>query len=268
MKKFLSLLLISFAMPAMAFHPLPWQIFFQYPATELMNDIIELHNFLMWIMLGIVVVVVALITYVCIRFSKRFNPNPAKFSHNVAIEIIWTLIPVLILCIIVVPTYKLLHKAEKIPPVEMTIKVVGYQWYWHYEYPDHGNFGFDSYMLQDKDLKAGDFRLLEVDNKIVIPENTTVRFLITAGDVLHSFAVPSFGIKTDAVPGRVNQTWARVFTRGVYYGQCSELCGVNHGYMPIKIEVVSKEEFEHWIEFAKQKYALNNLKNKLLLSKL
>jgi cytochrome c oxidase subunit II len=157
---------------------------------------------------------------------------------------------------------RLEHKA---PPTEMVIKVIGYQWYWHYIYPDHDNIEFDSYLITQENLKAGQKRLLEVDNRIVIPENTTVKFLITAGDVLHSFAIPSLGIKMDAVPGRVNETWTKVDKKGVYYGQCSELCGVNHGFMPIAIEVVSKEEFETWLQAAKAKFATSS--TKLAISK-
>jgi len=247
--------------------PEPWQINFQQPATDLMSEVIDFHNFLMVIITGIVVVVLGLLTYICIRFSRKRNPIPSKFSHNVAIEIIWTLIPVIILCVIAVPSFRLLKEEVKMPPAEFTIKVIGYQWYWNYQFPDHGNFSFDSYMLDKTQLQPGQHRLLDVDNRIVIPENTVVRLLITAGDVIHSFAVPSFGIKTDAVPGRVNETWIKVNQRGVYYGQCSELCGVNHGFMPIAIEVVSKEEFNHWIEHAKQKFAQNKFEKLIALKK-
>lgn len=246
--------------------PQPWQISFQPPATEIMEDFIWLHDFLMLIMTGIILVVLGLLTYICVRFSRKNNPVAMKFTHNAKAEIIWTLIPVLILCIIAIPSFKLLKKAETIPPAELTVKVIGYQWYWGYEYPDHGGFSFDSYMIPQENLKAGDHRLLEVDNRIVIPENTVVRFLITSADVIHSFAVPSFGIKTDAVPGRINETWVKVKERGVYYGQCSELCGVNHGFMPIAVQVVSKEEFANWVEEAKTKFAQSTL-NKFLALK-
>ena len=145
--------------------------------------------------------------------------------------------------------------AEHAPSADMTIKVVGSQWYWSYSYPDHGNFGFDSYMIQEADLKPGQLRLLEVDNRIVVPQGATIKFLITAADVLHSFSVPAFGIKTDAVPGKINETWVKVEKKGVFYGQCSELCGIKHGFMPIAVEVVSKEEFEEWVNNAKIKFA-------------
>jgi cytochrome c oxidase subunit 2 len=172
------------------------------------------------------------------------------------IEIVWTVIPIIILVIISIPSFRVLRDAENPPAAEMTIKVVGYQWYWHYIYPDHGNFEYDSYIIKDEDLKPGQKRLLDVDRRLVIPENTVVKFLVTAGDVIHSFAVPSLALKTDAVPGRINESWTKVLKKGVYYGQCSELCGVNHGFMPIAIEVVSKEEFAQWV--AKNKTANTN----------
>jgi cytochrome c oxidase subunit 2 len=198
----------------------------------------------------------ALLAYVIFKFNAKANPIPATFSHNVLIEIIWTVIPVMIIVIIAIPSFRILRMAEKIPQADMIIKVVGYQWYWHYIYPDN-NIEFDSYLITDKNLKSGQKRLLEVDNRIVIPENVTVKFLITAGDVIHSFAVPSLGIKMDAVPGRTNETWTKISKKGVYYGQCSELCGVNHGFMPIAIEVVSKEDFDKWIINAKTKFSLS-----------
>jgi cytochrome c oxidase subunit 2 len=196
---------------------------------------------------SIVVLVIGLLSYVCLRFNARANPVPAKFSHNVLIEIIWTVIPVIILIVIAIPSFRTLNYAEKVPAADLTIKVVGYQWYWHYAYPDNGGFEFDSNMIADKDLLPGQKRLLEVDNRILIPEGKIVRFVITAADVIHSFAVPAFGVKTDAIPGKINETWVKVDKQGVYYGQCSELCGVNHGFMPIAVQVVSSEEFEAWV---------------------
>ncbi|WP_341793829.1 cytochrome c oxidase subunit II [Rickettsia endosymbiont of Ceutorhynchus obstrictus] len=230
-----------------ASEPLPWQIGFQPPASPIMEELHKFHDFLLYISVAIVLFVTGLLIYVCIRFKAKNNPVPAKFSHNILIEIIWTVIPIIILVVIAVPSFRILRHAEKIPEADLTIKVVGYQWYWHYIYPDHNNLEFDSYMITDENLKPDQKRLLDVDNRIVIPENTTVRFLITAGDVIHSFAVPSLGFKIDAVPGRVNETWTRIAKKGVYYGQCSELCGINHGFMPIAIEVVSKEDFDNWV---------------------
>ncbi|WP_041405297.1 cytochrome c oxidase subunit II [Rickettsia prowazekii] len=243
--------------------PLAWQITFQPPASPIMEELYHFHNFLLYIGTAIVLFVAGLLGFVCIRFNAKNNPVPAKFAHNLLIEIIWTVIPIIILVIIAVPSFRILRHAEKIPEIDLTIKVVGYQWYWHYIYPDYDNLEFDSVMISDKNLQIGQKRLLDVDNRIVIPENTTVRFLITAGDVIHSFAVPSLGFKIDAVPGRINETWTRVTKKGVYYGQCSELCGINHGFMPIAIEVVSKEDFNNWIAL-KNKTAMNNKSSKLM----
>lgn len=244
-----------------ASEPLPWQIGFQPAATPVMEEVINLHHFLMILMSCVVVLVLCLILYVCIRFNAKTHPVPNKFSHNVLIEVIWTVIPAILLVIIAIPSFKVLHFVETIPQSDMTIKVVGKQWYWTYSYPDHGAFEFDSYIIPEDKLQTGQKRLLEVDNRLVVPVGQVIRFLITASDVIHSFAVPAFGIKTDAVPGRVNETWIKVDKPGVYYGQCSELCGVNHGFMPIAIEVVSKEEFDAWVQNAKQKFASNNLIN-------
>jgi cytochrome c oxidase subunit 2 len=255
MRKILFLLsMILFAQISSADFPRPWQMTFQTAVSPVMEKIVNLHNDLMYLMTAIVIFVVVLLGYVCVKFSAKRNPVPQTFSHNVKLEIIWTLIPVIILMIIAVPTFRTLYYVERVENAEMTVKVVGYQWYWHYQYPDHGNFEYDSYMINDKDLKEKQIRLLEVDNRVIIPVNTTVRFLVTAGDVIHSFAVPAFGIKTDAVPGRINETWVKVTKPGVYYGQCSELCGVNHAFMPIAVEVVSKEEFDEWIKVAQKKF--------------
>lgn len=237
--------------------PSNWQMLFQTPSSPLMQELEWLHHFLLVIICGIVLFVSGLLAYVCIKFNAKVNPVPATFSHNVLVEIVWTIIPVIILIVIAIPSFRILRLAEKAPPAELVVKVVGYQWYWHYIYPDN-NIEFDSYMISDKDLKPGQKRLLDVDNKIIIPENTNVKFLITAGDVIHSFAIPSLGIKIDAVPGRVNETWTRVEKKGVYYGQCSELCGVNHGFMPIALEVVSREEFDNWMVKTKEKYSFSS----------
>ena len=241
--------------PALAFKPLPWQLNFQEAASPMMMELHNFHNFLLILSSAIVVFVFFLIMYVIIRFNARINPIPAKFTHNITIEIIWTVIPIILLVVIAIPSFRILKMAEHTPPADMTIKVVGSQWFWTYSYPDHGDFGFDSYMIQDVDLKPGQLRLLEVDNRIVVPQGATIKFLITAADVIHSFAVPALGLKTDAVPGRTNEAWTRIDKRGVYYGQCSELCGVNHGFMPIAIEVVSEEEFAVWLKQAKLKFA-------------
>ena len=263
MKKFFSaIFIIIFSNNCFASRPYPWQINFQEAASPIMRELHNFHNLLLIITGAIVFFVIFLIFYVAIRFNAKANPIAAKFTHNIAIEIIWTIIPIILLIIIAIPSFRILKIAEHIPQSDMTIKVVGSQWFWSYEYPDHNNIAFDSYMIQDSDIKPGQLRLLEVDNRIIIPQGAVIKFLITAADVIHSFAVPALGIKTDAVPGRVNETWTKIDKLGVYYGQCSELCGVNHGFMPIAIEVVTKEEFAKWIERAKIKFA----KNKPILS--
>jgi cytochrome c oxidase subunit 2 len=238
-----------------AAEPYNWQLLFQTPASPAMEELQSFHNLLLVIISLIVLVVLALLVYVCLRFNAKANPVPNKFSHNIKLEIIWTIIPCIILVIIAIPSFRIMKIVDRIPETEMTVKVVGYQWYWHYIYPDHDNIEFDSYMLDSKNLQPGQKRLFDVDNRLVVPENTNIKFVITAGDVIHSFAVPALALKTDAVPGRANETWTKINSKGVYYGQCSELCGVNHGFMPIAIEVVSKEEFKQWLVDAKQKFA-------------
>jgi cytochrome c oxidase subunit 2 len=249
---------------AFADQPVPWQIDFQRPATPTMEKIHSLYYFMLVMLAAIVAFVVGLMAYVLIRFRASNNPIPSTTSHNVLIEILWTAIPVVLLTIIAIPTFKIIYFANEVPEAEFTLKVVGHQWYWSYQYPDHDNIAFDSYMIQDKDLKPGQKRLLDVDNRIVVPEKTIIRIQVTGADVIHSFAVPSFGIKIDAVPGRVNETWIKVDEPGVYYGQCSELCGAQHAFMPIAVEVVSKEEFQNWLAQAKTKYANDNNQYKTL----
>lgn len=256
MKSPLITIFLLFSFNCLADQPHAWQMMFQTPASPLMEELDKFHNFLL-ITIGLIVfTVVALLGYVCIRFNAKANPIPATFSHYLPIEIVWTIIPIIILIIIAIPSFRILRFAEIIPKSEMTIKVVGNQWYWHYIYPDHDNIEFDSYMILDANLKPGQKRLLEVDNRLVIPVDTTVKFLITGADVIHSFAIPSLGIKMDAVPGRINETWTRISKQGVYYGQCSELCGANHGFMPIAIEVISKEEFAQWLISAKTRFSM------------
>lgn len=242
-----------------ASEPHPWQLYFQPAATTIMSDIDNLHRLIMYILSAVTLSILIVMAYVSYRFHYTRNPVPAKFTHNVLIEIVWTIIPVIILCFISVPSFELLREDTDIDPSEMTIKIVGHQWYWEYSYPDNGGFKFDSYMLDSKKLSAGQKRLLDVDNRVVIPQGTTIRFIVTAADVLHSFAVPSFGVKVDAVPGRVNETYVNVPSTGLYYGQCSEICGVNHGFMPIAIQVVTKEDFAKWVEESKTKFAHTSL---------
>lgn len=233
-----------------------WETGFQAPATERMRQIEEFHDLLLYIIVAITVFVLALLVIVMVRFNARANKTPSTWTHNTALELIWTVVPIAILMVIAFPSFALLYYSDTIPPADITIKAVGHQWYWSYEYPDSGNFTFDSLMLDDAKAAAnGDPRLLGVDNRLVVPVGKTVRVLVTATDVIHSFTVPAFGFKIDAVPGRVNQTWFKAEREGVFYGQCSELCGANHAYMPIAVEVVSEERFAQWVEEAKQKFA-------------
>ena len=247
----LILILIFFTSPLVASHPEPWQMTFQPAASPMMEEIVSMHHLLLTIISAIACFVVLLLGYVIYRFRAKKNLIPSKTSHHVVLEIIWTLVPVIILVIIGIPSIKLLFALDKPQDAQMTIKVIGRQWYWSYEYPTNDPakpITFDSYMVEEKDLKPGMHRLLEVDNRVIVPVDTTVRILVTSSDVLHSFAVPSLGIKKDAVPGRINETWFRIAKEGVYYGQCSELCGVRHGFMPIAIHVVSKEQYDEWLK--------------------
>jgi len=240
---------------ALASEPLPWEMNFQPPGSPIMREIESFHDALFIVTAAITVFVLALLIYVIWRFNERANPQPSRTSHNTLIEVIWTVVPVIILVTVAIPSYRLLYAEDVLPKADMTVKAVGHQWYWSYEYPDNGGFGFDSVMIADKELKPGQRRLLDVDNAVVVPVNTTVRVITTAMDVLHSWAVPSLGVKTDAVPGRLNELWFKVEREGTYYGQCSELCGVNHGFMPIAVQAVSKEKFDAWAAEAKKKFA-------------
>ncbi len=241
--------------------PQPWQMNFRPSATPVMDDIVEFHNLLLVIEVIIVLFVLGLMVYICVKFNAKANPVPSKTTHNSLLEVVWTVIPIIVLIVIAVPSMKLLVFMDKAPKekVEMTLKVIGHQWYWSYEYPDAGNLAFDSNIIPDEEIDAskGQIRLLEVDNRIAIPVDTTIRVLMTSEDVLHNWAVPAFGIKMDTVPGRINESWIRVpaARAGVYRGQCSELCGVNHGYMPIVIEAKSKQDFAKWLNKAKKEFA-------------
>lgn len=235
--------------------PTPWKLGMQDGVTPVWTDMSNFHDLLMWIITLISGFVLVLLVYVMVRFRAAANPAPSKTSHNTLVEVIWTVVPILILIVIAVPSFKLLYFADKTHDSELTIKAIGKQWYWSYEYPDNGNFTFDATMTADADLKPGQPRLLETDNAVVVPVNTNIRLLVTAADVIHAWAIPAFGVKKDAVPGRTNETWFRAEREGVYYGQCSELCGANHAFMPIKVEVVSKEAYAKWVEEAQQKFA-------------
>ena len=240
---------------AWANQPKNWQLGFQDSASQGMTEIVNFHNnILLPVIIAITVFVLFLMIYTCIRFRESKNPNPSKTTHNVAVEVLWTLIPCLILIVMAVPSFKLLYKQDTIPKVDVTIKAVGYQWYWGYEYPDE-NIIFESYMIKEDELKENQPRLLTVDHEVVVPVNKVVKVLITANDVLHAWALPSFGVKRDAVPGRINETWFKAEKVGTYYGQCSELCGIQHAFMPITVRVVTDEEYAIWLAEAKMKFA-------------
>jgi cytochrome c oxidase subunit 2 len=230
--------------------PGPWKFDLQASATPVMDSIMRFHNWLLVIITIITLFVLALLVTVIIKFNARANPVPSRTTHNAVIEVAWTLIPVLILVAIAVPSFRLLFEELDIPKADLTVKVTGKQWYWSYAYPDNGKFEFDSLLAQDKQP-----RLLGVDNEMVVPVNKVVRVQTTGADVIHSFAVPAFGIKIDSIPGRLNETWFKANMTGMFYGQCSELCGKDHAFMPIAVRVVNDQEFATWVEFARKKYA-------------
>ncbi len=242
--------------------PSDWQIGPQQAATPVMDDIVWFHDYLLVIITCITVFVLALLVIVILRFNARAHPTPSRTTHNTLLEVAWTLVPVLILLSIAIPSFKYLFFQLNIPKSDLTVKATGKQWFWSYAYPD-SKFEFDSLMLSDKerkakldkDPKADVPRLLAVDNELVVPVNKVVRVQVTGADVIHSWAVPSFGVKIDAIPGRLNETWFKAEREGVYYGQCSELCGKDHAFMPIMVRVVSEQAFSAWLEDAKKKYA-------------
>jgi cytochrome c oxidase subunit II len=238
-------------------HPEPWQLGMQQGATPVMDDIIWFHNFLVWAITAIALFVLVLLIIVVVKFNARSNPTPSRTTHNTTIEVIWTVVPVLILVTIAVPSFRLLFYQLNMPKADVTVKATGKQWFWSYSYPDN-KFEFDSLMVQEKDLKPGQPRLLAVDNELVVPVNKVVHVLTTGADVIHSFAVPAFGIKIDAIPGRLNETWFKAEREGIYYGQCSELCGKDHAFMPIMVRVVNDKDYTAWIEQAKKKYATDD----------
>lgn len=239
---------------AYADKPGRWEYNFQKAATPVMEKVHELHDLLLIIMLIVVSFVLLMLAVIVFRFRASRNPVPSSTTHNTWLEVVWTAIPVLILLIIAVPSFKLIFYADKAKDPELTLKITGHMWYWSYEYPEH-NISFDSTVIPDADLKPGQLRLLDVDNQIILPVQTTVRLLFTGADVIHSWTVPSFGVKKDCVPGRLNEAWIYVEREGTYYGQCSEICGMRHGFMPISVKVVSKEEFQNWLESSKTKVA-------------
>jgi len=266
-KKFLYSLLFILPSSVIANEPVDWQLGFQKSASKTMSDIVWFHDYMLLpIITAITVFVLFLLAYACVRFRASKNPVASTTSHNTTIEVIWTLVPCLILIVMAVPSFKVLYSQDEIPKADVTIKAIGYQWYWGYEYPDE-NIVFDSYMIEDKDLKEGQPRLLAVDNEVVVPVNKVVKVMITANDVLHAWALPSFGVKRDAVPGRINETWFKADRTGTFYGQCSELCGIKHAFMPITVNVVSEEDYNNWLENAKVKFAKDEISNNIKVAK-
>ena len=240
---------------AHAGQPVDWQMGLQAAASPVMESMTDFHNFLLVIIFSIASFVMILLLIVIVRFNAKANPVPSKTSHNTVLEVVWTVVPILILVVIAVPSFRLLFFYDTVPDSAMTIKAVGHQWYWSYEYPDDGDFGFDALMVADDELAEGEPRLLATDEKIVLPVDTDIRVLVTAEKVIHAWAVPALGVKIDATPGRLSETWLKITKEGKYYGQCSELCGVNHGFMPIEIHAVSKQEYAAWVTKAKETYS-------------
>nr|WP_067341218.1 cytochrome c oxidase subunit II [Stappia indica] len=255
---------LAFAGAASAAQPMPWQLGYQPAATEVMEDITWFTDFTLVIVTIITLFVLGLLVWCIMRFNSKANPTPSRTSHNTFIEVVWTLVPILVLVMISIPSFRLLYKQIEIPEYDMTIKVTGYQWYWGYEYTDEAmsDISFESIMLREESERAERAaafnrpieeypRLLAVDNEVIVPVGKTVRLQITAADVMHSFAMPAFGVKMDAIPGRLNETWFNAKQTGIFYGQCSELCGKDHAFMPIAIRVVEEEQFQAWAEAAK-----------------
>jgi cytochrome c oxidase subunit 2 len=237
--------------------PVDWQLGLQDAGTPVMEDIVWFHDYLLLgIITAIALFVLVHLLIIMVRFNATRNPTPSRTTHNTLIEVLWTAIPVLILVVIAIPSFKLLFYQLNLPPADVTVKATGNQWFWSYTYPDNGNFEFNSILVPTDKLKPGQLRLLTVDNEMVVPVNKVVRVQTIGADVIHAFAVPSFGIKIDSVPGRLNETWFKATREGVYYGQCSELCGRDHAFMPIAVRVVSEQAFNAWVEDAKKKYAV------------
>ena len=239
-------------------HAVPWQMHYQKAASPVMEHLTKLHDAILVIITIITIVVLALLVYICIRFRAKRNPTPKRFAHNTLIEIIWTIIPILILIGIGIPSvrahFQYTNNENIINNPDLTLKVTGNQWYWHYEYPEEG-ISFDSNIVKDEDLKPGEPRLRMVDHPVVVPVNKVVRVQLTSVDVIHNWAMPAFGVKQDTVPGKLSETWFKATETGIFFGQCSELCGKFHGFMPIMVKVVSEEEYKIWVRGAKRKFA-------------
>ena len=257
---------------ALANQPHEWQMGFQEAVTPIMHEVNGFHDFLLWIIGGVCVVVLVFLVIIVLRFNERKNPVPAKFSHNTTIEVIWTIVPIIILLVIAIPSFRLLFNQDVIPEADMTLKVTGSQWLWTYQYPDFfEDEEFIATMVPKEDLGTDPYgnpqpRLLTSSFEVMVPVGKTVRVVVTAADVLHSWAVPSFGVKIDAVPGRLNETWFKVEKEGMYYGQCSELCGKDHAFMPIAIHAVPQQEFDAWVRKTRGELGLAALPSDLAVA--
>ena len=243
------------ASSARAQAPRNWQLSFQAPHSPVQQSIEGLHSMVVWLMALVTVFVAALLGYVIWRYRAKRNPVASRVSHHTALEVAWTVFPVLILVIIAIPSFRLVYFEDRTTSADLTIKVTGHQWYWEYTYPDQGGVDFSSYMVPEDQLKPGQLRNLEVDNKLVVPAGKNVRILTTSADVIHSFFIPSLGVQRYAIPGRTIETWVKVDQPGVYYGQCNQICGTNHSMMPISVQAMTDQDFAAWVEQAKTKFA-------------
>jgi len=235
--------------------PRNWELSFQAPHSPVQNSIVGLHALVIWLMALVTIFVAALLLYCVWKFRASKNPVPSRVSHHTALEVAWTTIPVLILIVIAIPSFRIVYFQDKTENADLTVKVVGHQWYWEYQYPDNGDVSFTSYMIPADELKEGQIRNLDVDNRVVVPANKNIRLLVTSGDVIHSFFIPSLGVQRYAIPGRTIETWVKVDGPGVYYGQCNQICGTNHSAMPIAVEALNDADFAAWIISAKKKFA-------------
>ncbi len=243
------------ATPGIVERPHNWEINFQPPGSPVQARIESLNWLIFWIITAITIFVAALLVYVIWRFRASAHPQASRLSHHTWLEVAWTILPALVLVAIAIPSFRLVYYEDRTPNPDMTIKVTGHQWYWHYDYPDQANLGFDSYMVEDDDLKPGQYRHLSVDNPVVVPVGKKIRILETSGDVIHSFFVPSLGVQRYAIPGRVIETWVEVSKPGTYYGECNQICGTNHSVMPIEVRAVAPQDFNAWVTTAKKKFA-------------
>jgi len=253
-----TLWLLPLVMPGGAAHaqaPTPWEMGMQPAFSPVKQQIIALHDFVLVIITLITLFVGALLAWVMYRYNAKSNPVPGRATHNTILEVAWTVIPVLILVVMAIPSFRLVYYEDRTFAPDLTIKVTGHQWYWEYTYPDKGNIDFSSYLIPDDQLKPGQLRLLAVDHPLVVPVNKNIRILETSSDVIHSFFIPSLGVQRYAIPGRTIETWVRVEKPGTYYGECNQICGTNHSRMPIEVHAVTAQEFEAWLVEAKKQFA-------------